>query len=109
MEKVGLLDAELTNVEFLVGGNELGAGIGGILGRNILSAADTEYDLAHGVVRLSFPKGDCDKTNFAHWAGAAPVVVAPLDASSTAQTRRSASTSASTAPGPAPCWTPGRP
>ena len=76
--KVGLLDAELTNIAFLVGGNELGAGIGGILGRNILSAADTEYDLAHGLVRLSFPKGDCDKTNFAHWAGAAPVVVAPL-------------------------------
>jgi len=76
---VGLLDAELTNMAFLVGGNELGAGIGGILGRNILSAADTEYDLAHGVVRLSFPKGECDKTNFAHWAGAAPVVVAPLE------------------------------
>ena len=78
VEKVGLLDAELTNMAFLVGGNELGAGIGGILGRNILSAADTEYDLAHGVVRLSFPKGDCDKTNFAYWAGEAPVVVVPL-------------------------------
>ena len=79
VEKVGLLGAELPNLEFLVGGNELGAGIMGILGRNILSAADTEYDLAHGVVRLSFPEGDCDKTNFAHWAGEAPVVVVPLE------------------------------
>jgi tetratricopeptide (TPR) repeat protein/predicted aspartyl protease len=79
VEKVGLLGAELANIEFLVGGNELGAGIMGILGRNLLSAADTEYDLAHGRVRLSFPKGDCDKTNFAHWAGEAPVVVVPLD------------------------------
>jgi len=79
VEKVKLRDAELTNVPFLVGGNELGAGIGGILGRNILSSADTEYDLAHGVVRLSYPKGECDKTNFAHWAGEAPVVVAPLE------------------------------
>ena len=79
VDKVGLLDAELTNVAFLVGGNELGAGIGGILGRNILSAADTEYDLANGVVRLILPKGECDKTNFAYWAGAAPVVVAPLE------------------------------
>lgn len=80
VEKVGLArDAEMPNVEFLVGGNELGAGIMGVLGRNILSVADTEYDLAHGVVRLNFPKGGCDKTNFAYWAGDAPVVVAPLD------------------------------
>ncbi|MCE9657943.1 MAG: retroviral-like aspartic protease family protein [Burkholderiales bacterium] len=79
VEKVGLLTAELWNIEFLVGGNELGAGIMGIMGRNILSAGDTEYDLAHGVVRLSFPKGECDKTSFAYWAGEAPVIVAPLD------------------------------
>jgi tetratricopeptide (TPR) repeat protein/predicted aspartyl protease len=80
VEKVGLLKTELQNVEFIVGGNEIGAGIMGVLGRNILSMADTEYDLAHGAVRLSFPKGDCAKTDFAHWAGAAPVVVVPLEA-----------------------------
>jgi len=78
VEKLGLLKTELSNVEFIVGGNELGAGIMGVLGRNILAAADTEYDLAHGVVRLSFPKGDCGDINFAHWAGEAPVVVLPL-------------------------------
>ncbi|MBX9900697.1 MAG: retroviral-like aspartic protease family protein [Burkholderiaceae bacterium] len=79
VEKVGLLGTELKNVEFIVGGNELGSGIKGILGRNILAIADTEYDLAHGVVRLSFPKGDCKKNNFAYWAGEAPVIVAPLE------------------------------
>jgi predicted aspartyl protease len=79
VEKMGLLGAELTNVEFLVGGNELGAGIMGVLGRDILSMADTEYDLAQGVVRLSFPKGECDKTNLAYWAGEAPVIMVPLD------------------------------
>jgi len=79
VETVGLLGAELSNVSFLVGGNELGEGIMGILGRNILSAADTEYDLARGAVRLSFPKGDCETTNFAHWAGNAPVVILPLE------------------------------
>lgn len=79
VEKVGLLGAQLSNVEFIVGGNELGAGIMGILGRNILSMADTEYDLAHGVVRLTFPKGECAKTNLAYWAGEAPVIEAPLD------------------------------
>eukprot|EP01036_Dinobryon_divergens_P051482 gene51482-68894_t len=79
VEKVGLQGAELSNVEFVVGGNELGAGIQGILGRNILAAADTEYDLARGSVKLSFPKGDCEGNQFAHWAGDAPVVVVPLE------------------------------
>ncbi|CAN5266925.1 hypothetical protein BH11PSE9_BH11PSE9_09810 [soil metagenome] len=79
VEKMGLLGAQLDKVEFIVGGNELGAGIKGILGRNVLSMADTEYDLAHGVVRLSFPKGECAKTNFAYWAGEAPVIQVPLN------------------------------
>lgn len=79
VDRMGLRSAELRNVEFIVGGNELGAGIMGILGRNILAMADTEYDLAHGTVRLSFPQGACDETNFAYWAGEAPVVVVPLD------------------------------
>ena len=78
VEKVGLLGATLPNVEFLVGGNEIGAGINGIIGRNFLSLSDTEYDLAHGAVMLSFPKGDCDDGHYAHWAGEAPVIVAPL-------------------------------
>jgi tetratricopeptide (TPR) repeat protein len=77
--RVGLLGTELQNVEFLVGGNELNAGAMGVIGRNLLAIGDTEYDLAHGVVRLSFPKGECTKTNFAYWAGSAPVVVVPLE------------------------------
>jgi predicted aspartyl protease len=79
VENVGLLGTHLSKVEFMVGGNELEAGIQGVLGRNILALADTEYDLAHGVVRLSFPTGDCAKTNFAHWAGEAPVIELALD------------------------------
>lgn len=79
VERVGLQGAELKNIEFIVGGNELGSGIMGVLGRNFLSIADAEYDLAHGVVKLSFPKGDCAKQNFAHWAGGAPVVEVPLE------------------------------
>lgn len=76
--KVGIQGAQLTDVEFIVGGNELGSGIMGILGRNFLSGADTEYDLAHGMVRLMFPIGDCQKTNLAYWAGEAPVIVESL-------------------------------
>lgn len=79
VEKVGLNGSELHGVEFIVGGNEMGSGIMGVLGRNFLSIGDTEYDLAHGVVRLMFPKGDCDKVNFAYWAGDAPVIETDLD------------------------------
>jgi len=79
VEKVNFQGTSLSNVEFIVGGNELGSGIQGILGRNFLAMADTEYDLAHGVVRLMFPKGDCDKTIFAYWAGEAPIIVADLE------------------------------
>ena len=79
VDKVGLRGNEIRNVEFIVGGNELGSGIMGVLGRNFLSMADAEYDLAHGIVRLMFPKGDCDKVNFAYWAGDAPVIEMPLD------------------------------
>jgi tetratricopeptide (TPR) repeat protein len=79
VEKVGLRGNEIKNVEFIVGGNELGSGIMGVLGRNFLSMADTEYDLAHGVIRLMFPKGDCDKTVFAYWAGDAPIIETTLE------------------------------
>ncbi|MCF8205773.1 MAG: retroviral-like aspartic protease family protein [Methylotenera sp.] len=78
VEKVGLQGSTLQNVEFIVGGNELGSGIQGVLGRNFLSMADTEYDLGHGVLRLVFPKGDCEQLNLAHWAGDAPVIEAEL-------------------------------
>jgi len=78
VERVGLRGNELRNIQFVVGGNELGSGIMGILGRNFLAIGDTEYDLAHGVMRLMFPKGECRETNLAYWAGEAPVIVAAL-------------------------------
>lgn len=78
VEKVGLRDTSLSQVEFIVGGNQLGAGIMGIMGRNLLAFADTEYDLAHGVVRLVGPSEGCAEANLAYWAGDAPVVVLPL-------------------------------
>ena len=79
--KVGLSGVGLNRVDFVVGGSELGSGIRGILGRNILAVADTEYDLAHGVIRLVRPKGDCRQANLAYWAGEAPVIEAAMDSS----------------------------
>lgn len=60
----------LHNVQFLVGGSEVGGA--GLLGQNVLGLADVEYDLAHGAIRLLKPK-DCDsKTGLAYWAGTRP-------------------------------------
>jgi predicted aspartyl protease/tetratricopeptide (TPR) repeat protein len=73
-----LQGGDLGRIEFVVGGNELGAGTMGILGRNILTKADVEYDFAHGMIRFFFPKGDCSETNFAYWAADKPVVIVPL-------------------------------
>jgi tetratricopeptide (TPR) repeat protein/predicted aspartyl protease len=75
---LGLSDGDLANIEFIVGGNELGAGSMGILGRNILSFADTEYDLAHGMIRMVIPTDDCEKSNMAYWANDTSVSVVEL-------------------------------
>ena len=67
--RLQLLKGELKNVEFVVGGNEPGAGAMGMLGRNFLAATDTEYDLAHGIIRLVFPSDECETANMAYWGG----------------------------------------
>jgi len=58
-------------VDFLVGGSEPGSDVDGVLGQNVLGLADTEYDLANGVIRLMRPRG-CSGKAFAYWAGTAP-------------------------------------
>ena len=78
VKRLQLRDGELPNVDFIIGGNDDGNGTLGLLGRNILSLADTEYDLAHGVVRLVFPDDGCANTNMAYWAGDQAVVELPL-------------------------------
>ena len=73
VDKLQLLIGDIPRVEFVVGGNELGAGTMGVMGRNLLSFTDTEYDLAHGVIRFQFPNDDCAKANMAYWADSSPV------------------------------------
>jgi tetratricopeptide (TPR) repeat protein/predicted aspartyl protease len=56
------------NVDFLVGGSEIGgSGSVGLLGQNVFRIADDEYDLANGVIRLTRPV-DCKHSNLAYWA-----------------------------------------
>ncbi len=65
-----LAGVPLRNVEFLVGGGEVGTGSVGLLGQNFLHMGDVEYDLAHGVIRLMRPE-KCEHTLLAYWATAA--------------------------------------
>lgn len=60
-----LAGATLHNVEFVVGGSQVGQGVG-VLGRNVLQIADAEYDFADGVARLMKAK-DCSDALLAYW------------------------------------------
>jgi predicted aspartyl protease len=71
IKSFSLFGVDLANVEFLVGGSEVGANAAGILGQNILHIADVEYDLANGVIRLMQAKG-CEKSALAYWSGTQP-------------------------------------
>ena len=73
VEHLKMAGSDMPSMEFIVGGNEMGSGTMGILGLNILSFADTEYDLAHGMIRLVVPSDDCEKSDMAYWAHGAPV------------------------------------
>jgi predicted aspartyl protease len=57
----------LRDVEFLVGGSEVGGGVAGLLGQNVLHIADVEYDLAGGMIRL-MQSSDCGNAVLAYWA-----------------------------------------
>jgi tetratricopeptide (TPR) repeat protein/predicted aspartyl protease len=73
VSKLQLVKGAIPDVDFVVGGNEFGSGAMGLMGRNMLGFTDTEFDLAHGVVRFVFPSEDCAHSNMAYWAGETPV------------------------------------
>ncbi len=57
----------IRDVQFLVGGGEVGRDSVGLLGQNFLRIADVEYDLANGVIRL-WRTDKCEHTLLAYWA-----------------------------------------
>ena len=63
-----LAGVPLHDVEFLVGGSEVGQGSIGMLGQNLLHIGDVEYDLGQGTVRLMKAE-DCSKALLAYWVG----------------------------------------
>ncbi len=64
VKEFGIAGALVHNIEFLVGGSEVGSE--GLIGQNFLEQWDVEYDFAKGVVRLFKPVG-CKKNRLAYW------------------------------------------
>jgi tetratricopeptide (TPR) repeat protein/predicted aspartyl protease len=58
--------AELHDIQFLVSGQSFGANADALLGQNVLSVFDTEYDLGHGMIRLFQPQA-CSKAIPTYW------------------------------------------
>jgi tetratricopeptide (TPR) repeat protein len=74
-----LANAPLPNMEFVVGGSEVGEGAAGLLGQNILGLFDVEYDLAKGTIHLWKPKDCSGKTDMVYWSSTAPESVIDLE------------------------------
>lgn len=74
VKSLGIVGNELKNVQFLVGGSDAG---NGLIGRNILGIADTEFDLANGSVKL-VNAHNCAKSALAYWAPGKPFFTVPL-------------------------------
>jgi tetratricopeptide (TPR) repeat protein len=55
------------DAQFLVGNNDFGGGIAGILGQNIFRIADIDFDFANGVLRFVRPQS-CRGQSLAYWA-----------------------------------------
>jgi tetratricopeptide (TPR) repeat protein/predicted aspartyl protease len=68
VKEFSLAGVQVRNVQFIVGGGEVGGGTVGVLGQNIWRLADVEYDLANGVIRLIKPQGCAKDTPLAYWA-----------------------------------------
>jgi tetratricopeptide (TPR) repeat protein len=64
VKELSIFGITLKNVEFLVGGSDVGSA--GLLGQNFLELFDVEYDLANGAIRL-FRTEECDHTVLAYW------------------------------------------
>jgi tetratricopeptide (TPR) repeat protein/predicted aspartyl protease len=73
-----LAGVNLRNVDFFVGGGEVGSGAAGLIGQNVLRIGDVEYDLAKGVIRLWKPSG-CDGAMMAYWSRDTPYSVMDIN------------------------------
>lgn len=64
----GLGGAVAHNIPLLVAGGRLGGDAAGVIGRDFLSQADVEFDLAHGAIRLFKPRNCGAQDGLAYWS-----------------------------------------
>lgn len=68
---------EWKNVQFIVASDASTDDVVGLLGQNVLSIVDVEYDFSHGAVRLFVP-ADCGVESLAYWSGGRVVSSMPI-------------------------------
>jgi len=85
VKEFGILGTTLKNVDFIVGGTDVGDAL---LGANLLNFADLELDLAHGKVTL-FKAEHCEKASLAYWVKDGKYNVADLESADREYDRRS--------------------
>lgn len=79
---LSLSGVPLHDIQFLVGGSDVGSGNVGVIGQNVLHIADVEYDFAGGMVRLMKPV-NCGKAMLAYWVKPSePYSMIPIEADS---------------------------
>ncbi|HJS89592.1 MAG TPA: aspartyl protease family protein [Steroidobacteraceae bacterium] len=66
------------NAKFLVGANDIGWGIAGVLGENLYWVFDVEFDFANGVMRFFRPM-HCGGRPLAYWANASGQSVSVIE------------------------------
>jgi len=74
-----LANHPIHSVNFLIGGNEVGAEAVGLIGQDLMRRADVEFDLANGVLRLIEPE-DCAERSRAYWAASKQFSTVDIDA-----------------------------
>lgn len=72
------------DAQFLVGNNEFGGDIVGILGQNLFRIADVDFDFANGALRFVKPQ-HCGDQILAYWATGRAVAMVRIDWTSAAQ------------------------
>ncbi|MEA3174402.1 MAG: hypothetical protein QOF42_1813 [Gammaproteobacteria bacterium] len=81
VKELKFANGAVQNVEFGVAGGEVGAD--GLLGQNLLSPFDVEYDFEHGAVRL-FRTDGCEDARLSYWLTAdqkpSTLPISPVDA-----------------------------
>jgi tetratricopeptide (TPR) repeat protein/predicted aspartyl protease len=78
VKSFAIADQPLSDVAFTVTDNEMGEGIAGLMGQNVLGLVDAYYDLPDGVIKVVHPH-DCGDRPIIVWDPSRPFSTIPLN------------------------------